>query len=188
MPNRLTTLVFLGSLLACACGSSEQEPAGEGWAIGESGADETDLEPPPSSGNNGESPSDDDVSITPARWELLVDDFGVGVHTIWMLVDVQPMAPSDVTKLSASLIWPQTQIELCASIDPDDFITIRGQSGDALVIGDGFQSNEQGPGCSINAAMADAFATFGLPDEACVWVETTRGDLEYCAPLTVIGI
>lgn len=56
--------------------------------------------------------------------------------------------------------------------------------GEVLRIGDGFQTNEQGPGCEFSSEMAPAFADFGLPEAASIWVETApSGDAEYCAPL-----
>ena len=66
------------------------------------------------------------------------------------------------------------------------FISIRDVGDGFLRIGDGFQSNTQGPGCDINTAMQNAFDEFGLPNNACLSVRSGDINYEFCAPLNII--
>lgn len=130
------------------------------------------------------------LTFVPIEWDLYLDDFGPGIHTIFMVAEVSPLTVEDVEDLGGRLVWGETEVVLCSNLAPDEFgefVSIREVGDGFLWIGDGFQSNSQGEGCDINDEMADAFALFGLPTTACLSATTGGSGTEFCAPLNVIG-
>ena len=107
-----------------------------------------------------------------------------------MIARASPLTVAELQDLGGRLVWDQTQVTLCADptfppVEGDKFVSIRAVGSGFLAIGDGFESNTQGVGCGINAAMQSAFDIFGLPNEACISVTTGGVNYEYCAPLNV---
>ena len=130
------------------------------------------------------------VTFTPIEWTITPDNAGPGIHSIFMIADANPLRVDELQDLGGRLVWEGAQIILCSdpSFPPPDagiFISIRGVGDGYLRIGDGFQTNNQGPGCSINTTMQDVFDDLGLPETACLSVRTGAGIFEYCAPLNV---
>ena len=117
--------------------------------------------------------------FTPFQWTIDVDSIGPGIHSIMMEVDVSPLAEADIEALSGKLVWNQTQTDLC-------FIQVRDTGPGYVRIGDGFESDYQGDGCSTNAAMETAFNNFGLPTNACVTAIVGGLYYQYCSPLNEI--
>lgn len=120
-------------------------------------------------------------AFAPVQWGISLDDpeWGPGVHTLYMVVEVQPviveaMAGGHAEEVSGRLVWDETVVELCG-------IGIRCVGEDYLHVGDIFQTVE---GCGDDpSAMQEAFDKFGMPREACVSVGSDGVDHEYCAPL-----
>lgn len=108
-------------------------------------------------------------------WTIALNDYGPGIHSVWMIRSFSPLRAADVQELGGRLVWEQTEIELCR-------IAIRSVGDGSLQIGDRFQTTE---GCGTNTGMQQAFDDFGLPDTACVYFRENGGDVEYCAPLAV---
>jgi hypothetical protein len=136
---------------------------------------------------NGASPQ---ITFSPIKWEIVSNTVSPPIYGIWMVADVSPMEVGDVQALSGKLIWNQTQIDLCVNPDspPNEsgaLISVRYIGNGFLTIGDGFQSNNQAAGCSINIAMENAFNNYGLPINACLAVKSGDVNYEYCAPLTI---
>jgi hypothetical protein len=121
------------------------------------------------------------VELTPVTWTI---DGDVGVRTIFMEADASPLTVDEIEDFGGSLIWPETTIVLCN--DPENpGIGIREVGSGYVRIGDGFQSDFQTAGCAINTTMARAFADYGNPSNACLYV-TVRGERsQYCAPLAL---
>jgi hypothetical protein len=119
------------------------------------------------------------IDLSPVEWTITA---GGGVRTIFMIADASPLTVNAIQDLGGSLIWPETTITLCN--DPSNpGIDIRLVGNGYVRIGDGFQSNYQTSGCAINTAMAQAFADFGNPSKACLYVTTGDRTYQYCAPL-----
>lgn len=115
------------------------------------------------------------TQLAPVEWSIALDDAGSGVHTIYMIADVNLLALDQAHDLSGRLIWDETVVDLCG-------IGIRNEGEGYLAVGDIFQTTE---GCGSNpTAMQDAFDEFGLPEAACLALATDRYDREYCAPLS----
>ena len=96
-----------------------------------------------------------------------------------MIADVTPLLEADVQSVSGKLVWNETEVDMC-------FADVRHDGVDFVRVGDGFESNFQGLGCSENAAMEAAFNDYGIPENACLTVRTGNVDHEYCAPLNKI--
>jgi hypothetical protein len=131
------------------------------------------------------------LTFTPVEWTIARDTHGAGIHTIYMIADVSPLVVDDLQDIGGELIWEETQITLCADptyppVEWGKFISIRDVGDGFLRIGDGFQSNGQGPGCDINTTMQNAFDNFGLPEKACLSVRSGDINYEFCAPLNII--
>lgn len=130
------------------------------------------------------------LTFTPVEWTIARDTHGAGIHTIYMIADVSPLVVDDLQDIGGELIWEETQITLCADptyppVEWGKFISIRDVGDGFLRIGDGFQSNSQGPGCDINTTMQNAFDNFGLPENACLSVRSGDINYEFCAPLNI---
>ena len=113
------------------------------------------------------------LAFTPVEWSITLDTHGAGIHTVFMIADVSPLAVDEVEDLGGRLVWEETEVELCG-------ISIRGGGDGSLLIGDGFQTTE----CA-DAGLETAFDDFDLPETACLFVRTGGLEHEYCAPLTV---
>ncbi|RZV45698.1 MAG: hypothetical protein EX267_04880 [Acidimicrobiia bacterium] len=115
------------------------------------------------------------LTFNAVDWRIDLDDWGRGIHTVHMNVVAQPLAAVQVVDTSGRLVWDETTVELCAIGTDNELGSVR--------VGDTFQTTE---GCGSNpTAMQDAFDEFGLPDEACVFIEVNGHDqpISYCAPL-----
>ena len=113
-------------------------------------------------------------SGSPVEWGITLDDAGQGVHSVFMVVDFGPVPEGDVESTSGRLIWPETEVDLCAT-------EIRAAGDGFLHVGDIFQTTE---GCGNNpTAIQDAFEEYGLPERACVAATFGGADHEYCEPL-----
>lgn len=129
-----------------------------------------------------------DASVEPefvqSDWSIALDAHGPGVHGVAMIADVSPLVSDDLQDFGGSLRWNETEIDLCTSDEVGGAgIEVRFVGDGFLRIGDGFQTNSQAEGCPINDAMQTAFDDFGLPDAACLFVQTSGIVTEYCAPL-----
>lgn len=110
------------------------------------------------------------------EWGITLDDpdWGVGIHTLCMIVEARPLSLDDIEHLSGRLVWDETVVELCT-------IHVRDVGQDYVHVGDIFQTIE---GCFPgDTAMQDAFDLHGVPEIACVTVRFGGVDHEYCAPL-----
>ena len=130
-------------------------------------------------GCGGSSDSDPGLTFVPFEWTIDPDAAGPGVHRIWMEVDALQLDETEIQALSGMLVWNQTQVDLC-------FIMVRGTGPHHVRVGDGFESDSQGPGCIHNVPMADAFANFGFPVEACVTIRARDEDHQFCKALDII--
>jgi hypothetical protein len=116
----------------------------------------------------------------PLDWQIVLDDGGPGVHTVYMIVDFgPPPEPGDEGQLQASgsLVWEDAEIELCG-------VELREEAGEGrFAVGDIFQTTE---GCGDDpTAMQDSFDEFGPPTEGCVEARLGDSTYEYCAPLPI---
>lgn len=119
------------------------------------------------------------LTFSQEQWTIEPDALGPGIHQIFMVADVRPITDTDVQALSGRLVWNETDVDLC-------FVDIRESGPDYIHIGDGFETDSQGPGCANDTAMQNAFASYGLPVNACVSLRAGNKDHEYCAPLNQI--
>jgi hypothetical protein len=119
----------------------------------------------------------EEIDLSPVDWRIQLDEAGPGVHTVYMNVEIDGLAPRRIADTSGSLIWNGMIVELCRiGVDRDDGF---------LGVGDIFQTTE---GCGPNpTAMQDAFDEFGLPDDACVIIHLEGHDqpIAHCAPLSI---
>ncbi len=116
------------------------------------------------------------LTFTPVQWGINLDDpeWGPGVHTVFMIVNVHPLTTDHAEDASGRLVWEETIVELCG-------IAIRCAGEGFLHIGDILQTIE---GCGDDpTAMQSAFDEFGLPRMACVSISFDGVDYEHCAPL-----
>ena len=120
------------------------------------------------------------LGITLERFNWTAELIGTmpDVYTIFMVVDVSPLAENDIDSLGGILIWNETEVEFCNA-------EVRGTGSDFVRIGQGFETSED-PECGDASAIQDAFDNFGLPVNACVSVTTGGVDYSYCAPLELI--
>jgi hypothetical protein len=119
------------------------------------------------------------IAVTPVEWGIVTDEAAPGVYFASMIVDVRPVVPGDVDRLSGRLVWDDVSVELCG-------MSIREPGDDFVRVGDIFGSGE---GCfDGDAAMQDAFDRYGLATKGCLAIGLSRFELEYCAPLTSITL
>ena len=128
-------------------------------------------------------------SLTPFEW--IIEPIGSDTWRIFIIARAEPMTAGQLGEFGGSLVWSETTVELCSNQEGQAWhagINIRQEGEGFLLIGDGFESNWQAPGCLINDAMTDAFASYGVPDRACIFVEDIAGTrIEHCSPIQTIG-
>jgi hypothetical protein len=127
-------------------------------------------------------------SLTPFQWTI--EPIGSDIWRIFIIVRAEPMTVEQLGEFGGSLVWSETIIELCNNQEglKQAGIDVRIEGEGFLDIGDGFESNWQASGCFINDDMADAFASYGVPDYACIFVEDIEGaKIEYCSPLKIFA-
>lgn len=131
-------------------------------------------------------PSGPPFTITQQEWTIELIDPVAEIFTIFMIARFMPLTADEVDDVRGTLVWDETEVELCSDLPGDSFITIRDSGEDYVDVGDGFESNTQGEGCPINAELENAFSNYGLPEEACVSVIIDGFGYGYCAALNEI--
>jgi hypothetical protein len=128
------------------------------------------------------------ISMSPVQWTIVPRDGDI--WTIFMIARVEPMTIEQLGEFGGSLVWNETTIELCTNKAGQEWhtgINIRYEGQGFLEIGDGFESNMQATDCAINNALGDAFDAYGVPDNACIFVENIEGAMkEYCSTVEEI--
>ncbi len=109
------------------------------------------------------------------EWSIAIDAERAGHHVVFMFKTFSPLEEAEVQDLGGQLVWPDTEVALCA-------VEIQ-LAGDGFVqIGESFLTTEA---CGTETRMRRAFDHFGLPETACLFVRAHDVDNEYCAPLAV---
>jgi hypothetical protein len=124
-------------------------------------------------------------SLTPFQWTI--EPIGSDIWRMFMIVRAEPMTVGQLGEFGGSLVWSETTVELCTNQEGKAWhagINVRHEGEGFLLTGDGFESNWQAPGCLIN----DAFASYGVPDYACIFVKDIGGaKVEYCSTFMKLG-
>lgn len=118
---------------------------------------------------------DDRGPVQDEQWRIDLGDEDAGIHTIHLIKTFRPLDEGDVDEMGGRLVWPETEIALCA-------VGIRAVGDGFLQIGDIFRTSE---GCDGDSRMQEVFADFGLPETACVFVRANDIEHEHCAPLDI---